>query len=83
MPGFLAKIESYAPVVVAFNGEKAAKVVARCVREAVAPVDPAMWAIGAIRVYRLPSSSSAAAKIGLDAKRRAWEAFGHWVRGLS
>lgn len=83
VPGFLGKIETCAPLAIAFNGEKAAKVVARHLFEAVPAIGPATWTIGATHVYRLPSSSSAAAKIGWYDKRRAWESFGCWIRGFS
>ena len=81
VPAFLTKIETFAPRVIAFNGKKAAEVVARYVAKPVPSVGPASWTIAGARVYRLPSSSAAAA-IGRDAKQRAWAEFGAWVRAL-
>lgn len=83
-PGpFVDKILSCQPKVVAFNGQKAGTVVARHLRQPPMSANgPGEWTIGASRVYRLPSSSSAAAKIGREAKRAAWVEFGDWVRAL-
>jgi len=76
--GFVAKMEEHRPLVIAFNGRLAAKVVARYLDRWV-PVAGADWQIADARVYRLPSSSGAAA-IGSDMKRQAWQAFGAWLR---
>jgi G:T/U-mismatch repair DNA glycosylase len=76
--GFIAKIEEHRPLVIAFNGGLAAKTVARHQGWPV-PDALAEWQIAGARVYRLPSSSGAAA-IGDDIKRRAWQDFGAWFR---
>ncbi|MEP6859845.1 MAG: hypothetical protein ABJE66_04445 [Deltaproteobacteria bacterium] len=44
------------------------------------PDAEATWQIAGARVYRLPSSSSSAAAIGVAPKARAWKTFGEWVR---
>ena len=80
---FVEKILDWQPEVVAFNGEKAGTVVARHLREPPMRVNgPGEWKIGESLVYRLPSSSPAAAKIGKEAKMAAWAEFGDWVRAL-
>lgn len=76
--GLVAKMEEYRPLAIAFNGALAAKVVARHLDRSV-PVAGADWQIAGAGVYRLPSSSGAAA-IGTDMKRQAWQAFGAWLR---
>jgi hypothetical protein len=77
------KILACQPRAVAFNGEKAGTIVAEHLREAPMRVNgPGDWTIGTSFVYRLPSSSSAAAEIGWRAKLTAWVAFGDWVRAL-
>jgi hypothetical protein len=76
--GFVAKMEEHRPLVIAFNGRLAAKVVARYLDKSV-PVAGADWQLAGAQVYRLPSSSGAAA-IGTDMKRQAWQAFGAWLR---
>jgi TDG/mug DNA glycosylase family protein len=76
---FVQKIERFAPVVVAFNGEKAATKVARHLRQAPPAEGLAEWTIGHSRVYRLPSSSSANAAGGYAAKRAKWVEFGQWI----
>lgn len=80
---FVGKILDCHPKVVAFNGEKAATIVARHLRQPRMRVDgPATWTIGESRIYRLPSSSPSAASIGRDNKMAAWMTFGEWVRAL-
>lgn len=79
VPAFAAKIAACRPQVVAFNGDKACKAVARHLRKAAPAIGPASWTLAGARVYRLPSSSGAAA-IGTEVKRRAWAEFGDWVR---
>lgn len=64
MESFIQKIERFEPSVVAFNGERAARKVARYLS----------------LVYRLPSSSSAKRERGYGAKRAKWVEFGGWVR---
>ena len=83
-PGALVeKILACQPRAVAFNGEKAGTIVAEHLREAPMRVSgPGDWTIGTSFVYRLPSSSSAAAEIGWRAKLTAWVAFGDGVRAL-
>jgi double-stranded uracil-DNA glycosylase len=77
--GFLARVESAAPQVIAFNGGKAADQVSRFLGLGPSTEGPADWRIGPSLVYRLPSSS-AAASIGTERKIAAWRAFGDWVR---
>lgn len=79
VPGFLARIENAAPLVIAFNGGRAADRVSRFLGVGRSEEGPAAWQVGPSRVYRLPSSS-AAASIGTDRKLAAWRAFGEWVR---
>jgi TDG/mug DNA glycosylase family protein len=80
VPALLEKIEACRPRHVAFNGSKACELVARHLGEVPPEPGPASWTIAGARAYRLPSSSGAAA-IGTEAKRRAWAEFGEWVRG--
>jgi TDG/mug DNA glycosylase family protein len=75
---FVAKVEDHRPLVIAFNGGLAAKAVARHLGRSV-PSAAADWQIAGAQVYRLPSSSGAAA-IGTDTKVQAWQAFGAWLR---
>jgi len=77
LAGFVARIETAAPKVVAFNGGKAA--VARHLGYGKSVEGPADWRIGESLVYRVPSSS-AAASIGTAQKLAAWRQFGAWVR---
>jgi len=76
---FVARVGASRPRVVAFNGTRAARVVARHLRKP-PPSPTAAWRIGEAMVYALPSSSSSAAAIGAAAKQRAWARFGDWVR---
>jgi TDG/mug DNA glycosylase family protein len=76
---FLEKITRFEPLIVAFNGERAATKVGRYLKRAPPPEGPASWTIGPTRVYRLPSSSSANATGGYAAKRAKWVAFGEWT----
>lgn len=80
--GFIAKVEEYAPIIVAFNGEseKAATKVARHLKQPKPEEGPADFQVGTSLVYRLPSSSSANATGGYSAKRAKWADFGRWVR---
>jgi TDG/mug DNA glycosylase family protein len=78
VPGFLARIEVAAPIVVAFNGGNAADQVAKHLVQRKSTEGPADWKIGESLVYRLPSSS-AAASINGDVKIEAWREFGSWV----
>ena len=82
VPAFVDRIERYGPAVVAFNGGESAKRVARHLGHPPPAVGPAGWAVAGAEAYRLPSSSSANAAGGYEAKRLAWVAFGEWVRGL-
>jgi TDG/mug DNA glycosylase family protein len=79
VPGFLTRIEAAAPKIVAFNGGKAADKVARYLGYGTSVEGPADWRIGSSMVYRLPSSSGAAA-IGTAKKMAAWREFGAWAR---
>jgi G:T/U-mismatch repair DNA glycosylase len=80
---FVEKILLCQPEVIAFNGEKVGTVVARHLRQPPIRVNgPGAWRIGESHVYRLPSSSPAAATIGEEAKTAAWVEFGEWVRAL-
>lgn len=76
---FLRKMESHLPAVIAFNGAKACSHVAKHLGEAAPDPGPASWLVHHARVYRLPSSSGAAA-MGTAVKTVAWLAFGDWVR---
>lgn len=79
VPGFLAKIRTHRPKVIAFNGEKACSHVAKHLGERTPLTGPAPWLAHGARVYRLPSSSGAAA-MGTAVKTVAWAEFGEWVR---
>jgi TDG/mug DNA glycosylase family protein len=79
VPGFLARLDTAAPKVVAFNGGKAADRVSRSLGYGPSAEGPADWRIGESLVYRLPSSS-ASASISTARKMAAWRAFGDWVR---
>jgi TDG/mug DNA glycosylase family protein len=58
--GFISKVEQFRPLVVAFNGKGAAKVLAKAVRQSAPTLGVCRWAIGSSKVYVLPSTSSAA-----------------------
>ena len=79
VPAFLARMEAAAPKIVAFNGGRAADEVARYLDYGKSAEGPADWQIGSSLVYRLPSSSGAAA-IGTAMKMAAWRKFGAWAR---
>ncbi len=83
LPGFVARIERYRPLVVAFNGGNSASRVARHLGHSDPPEGPIEWTVAGARAYRLPSSSSANATGGYPAKRAKWVVFGEWVRGIS
>ncbi len=55
--GFVDKMTSFAPVVVAFNGKTAADKVSKKLRLGDAALGPAAWQIGSSKVFVLPSSS--------------------------
>ena len=76
---FIHKVERFEPMIVAFNGEKAATKVARHLEHAPFVEGPAAWSIGDSLIYRLPSSSSANAAGGYAVKRAKWAEFGQWV----
>jgi double-stranded uracil-DNA glycosylase len=76
---FIQKVERFEPMIVAFNGEKAATKAARHLEQAPIGEGPAAWRIGDSLIYRLPSSSSANASGGYAVKRAKWAEFGQWV----
>jgi double-stranded uracil-DNA glycosylase len=80
VPGFVARIETFRPRVVAFNGGEATKRVARHLGYRPPAEGPIHWRIADAQAYRLPSSSNAHATGGYAAKHEKWVAFGHWVR---
>lgn len=80
LAGFLAKIETFAPKVVAFNGEAAASKVAGYLKRPRPDEGPLGFRIAKAHGYRLPSSSSANATGEYAAKRGKWVEFGRWVR---
>lgn len=82
LPGFIARIERYRPLVVAFNGGNSASRVAKYLGHAAPAEGPVEWTVAGSRAYRLPSSSSANATGGYPAKRAKWVAFGEWVRRI-
>lgn len=59
--GLLAKLERHTPGVVAFNGQEAAKRVARSLGQGEPALGGAPWRVGASRVFVLPSSSGSSA----------------------
>ncbi|MCB0827518.1 MAG: mismatch-specific DNA-glycosylase [Solirubrobacterales bacterium] len=81
LPGFVARVERFRPIVVAFNGGNSASRVARHLGYADPAEGPIGWELAGSSVYRLPSSSSANATGGYAIKRAKWVAFGEWVRG--
>jgi TDG/mug DNA glycosylase family protein len=83
LPGFVERMEQNRPLVVAFNGGNAATRVARYLGHADPTEGPTGWMVAGSPAYRLPSSSSANATGGYEAKRAKWVAFGVWVEALS
>jgi TDG/mug DNA glycosylase family protein len=83
VPGFVGRMEENRPLVVAFNGGNATSRVARYLGHTDPPEGPIEWTIAGSPAYRLPSSSSANATGGYQAKRAKWAAFGEWVEALS
>jgi double-stranded uracil-DNA glycosylase len=79
VPAFIAKMQRFAPAVIAFNGEKAASKVARHLEQPKPEEGPLEFRIGGAHGFRLPSSSSAHATGGYAAKRSKWVEFGRWV----
>jgi TDG/mug DNA glycosylase family protein len=77
---FVRKVEQFDPRIVAFNGGRAATVVARYLNRVPPAEGPIGWPIGKTLAFRLPSSSSANARGGYQAKRTQWIDFGDWVR---
>jgi len=57
--GFVNRIRTYEPSVVAFNGSTVARVVSKSLRRGVAHLGRATWTIGASAVFTVPSSSAA------------------------
>jgi hypothetical protein len=83
LPGFVERMEQNRPLVVAFNGGNAASRVARYLGHADPPEGPIEWTVAGSPAYRLPSSSSANATGGYEAKRAKWVAFGEWIEAFS
>ncbi len=82
VPGFIGRMERFRPAVVAFNGAEPARRVARHLGHIAPAEGPTGWRVAGAEAYRLPSSSSANATGGYQAKRRKWVEFGAWVSGL-
>lgn len=83
MTGFISKMETFAPSVVAFNGKTVASKVARFLRQPPPTLGPAPFAVGASRVFVLPSSSGSnndpARFAPHPSKDDWWREFGHWL----
>lgn len=77
---FIERIEQFRPAVIAFNGAEPTRRVARHLVQPAPAEGPTGWTVGGAAAYRLPSSSSANASGGYEAKRKRWVAFGEWVR---
>jgi hypothetical protein len=84
VPAFIARIESFKPFVVAFNGKQAAKKVFAATRQAEPALGLASWQIAASHVYVLPSSSGSSADPQHYAPKASkvewWSEFGTWLR---
>ena len=78
--GFVAKMESLRPVVIAFNGGTSASQISRHLGYGAMPIGPADWTLGGAATWRLPSSSSRNAAGGYAVKEAHWAAFGEWAR---
>lgn len=84
VPGFMAKVETFRPFVVAFNGKQAAKKVFAALKKGEPRLGLADWMIGESRVYVLPSSSGSSADPAHYAPKTSksewWREFGAWLR---
>lgn len=84
VPGFVSKIDTFKPFVVAFNGKQAAKKVFANFTKGEPQLGLADWTIGESRVYVLPSSSGSSADplhfAPKGSKAEWWKEFGAWVR---
>ena len=83
VPGFLGRIDRFAPRIVAFNGREAAERVARHLGHLVPPEGPIPSRVSGAAAYRLRSSSGASSRAPYDVKREAWRRFGDWVRATA
>lgn len=79
--GFIARIEQFAPAIVAVHDTEALRRVARLLgaRPTKPPVGPVAWEIAGAMVYRLPSPSGTNTHMTYAEKAAAWRAFGDWV----
>jgi double-stranded uracil-DNA glycosylase len=84
VPGFIAKIETFKPFVVAFNGKEAAKKGFTALKKGEPQLGLADWTLGESRVYVLPSSSASSADPAhyapKSSKAEWWKGFGAWLR---
>lgn len=85
--GFLARIETFDPRVVAFNGKEAARRVLRHLREPDPTLGRSDVVLGTSRVFVLPSSSGANADrrnlAPKSSKAEWWRELGDFVRSLN
>lgn len=83
IPGFINKIESSKPFVVAFNGREVARRVARYLGEPQPPLGLAPWKVANSAAYVLPSSSGSSANprdfAPRSSKAEWWREFGAWL----
>jgi TDG/mug DNA glycosylase family protein len=82
LAGFIARIERARPFAVAFNGGKAARMVARHLKVAVVREGPTSWCVAGAAAYVLPSSSATNTRMAFAEKTDRWRAFGEWEREL-
>lgn len=80
--GFVARIETYQPKIVAFHDLAAITHVARYLtaRPLRPSIGPLPWRVAGAQAYRLPSSSGTNAHMTAEQKTTAWREFGAWAR---
>lgn len=82
LPGFVDKVERFAPIALAFNGKRAAEQVFRVLGLPKPALGPSEHRVGGAPVFVLPSSSGAnndPRRLAPHTKVEWWARFGAWV----